>query len=124
MGIVQAKIPKVPKVLVWPADIVHAPTNAFAFVVAAQDASESASDPSIERLKGFPVAVLEIFKPSFARFIDVRNNRRHTAAIAASGLASDGVFELVQALLTRPAGAFLEMVSEKFKAVACMSCAH
>ena len=52
MGIVKAKIPKVPKVLVWPALVVPAPADALSVFISAQDASEPAPDPPIKRFEG------------------------------------------------------------------------
>ena len=56
MGIVKAIIPKVPKVRVWPANMVLASTDTFAFAVPTQDAAQSAPDPSVDVLERGPVA--------------------------------------------------------------------
>ncbi len=116
MGIVKAKIPKVPKVLVWPASVVPAPADALFLVIATQDASEPAPDPPIKRLEGCTMAVFEVFKPSFVGSANVCNNLSHASAVAPSGLTTDGVFELLQAFLTRPAGAVFKPIPKKFEA--------
>jgi hypothetical protein len=41
------------------------------------------------------MAVLEVFKPSLAGFVDVRDNLRQTVAVTGWGLAADGVFEFL-----------------------------
>lgn len=117
MGIVKAKIPKVLKVLVRPSDVILAPAYSSTFVVAAQDGPEPAPDPPVQWFKGFPMAVLEVFKPSFAGFIDVGDYNRHIAAIAAFRLASDSVFEFIQALPARPASTVFKMIPQKVEAL-------
>ena len=116
MGIVKAKIPKGLKVFVWPAYIVSAPADPFAFAVSAQNAPEPAPNPAVQWLKGLPMAMLEVFKPPLAGLVDVFDDLSHTATVAAWSLAADGVFEFLQAFLARPAGAFLKVIAEKVKA--------
>jgi len=118
MGIVKAKIPKILKELVRPADIVPVPADTLVLAVATQDASEPAPYPPVQRFKGFPMAVLEVLEPSFARFVDVVDDLSDAASIAPWGLAPDGLLEFVQALLAGPASTILKMISEKFKALA------
>jgi len=118
MGIIKAKMPKVPKVLVWPADIVHTAADAFAFVVTAQNAAQPSPYPSIYRFKGSPMTMFEVLKPSFCCPIDVFNDDRHASAIASLRLGADGVFKLFQTFLAWPAGSILKMVAKKIESFA------
>lgn len=86
MGIIKAKIPKVPKVLVWPANMVFASADPLALGIAAQDTAQPPPYPTIKWFKGCPVAMFEVFEPSFRRFIDILYNDLQATAIASPGL--------------------------------------
>ena len=79
--------------------------------------------PSSDR-KGPLMAVLEVFEPSLKGSVDVLDDHCQTVAIAAPGLGSDGVFEFLQALLARPAGASLKVVPKKVKSLSGLRHIH
>ena len=82
----------------------------FTLVPFAQDASQSLPYPLVQRFKRCPVAVFEISKPAGERAIDVLDDLPHPARPKPWGLAADGFFELLQALLAGPAIASLKVI--------------
>ena len=124
MGIVKAKIPNVPKVFVWPADMVLTSANPFAFAVSAQYAAHSAPYPSIEGFKGRPMTVFEVLEPSLGRFVDLFNDDLKTAAITSPRLLADGVLKFLQTFLARPAGPVLKVISEKVESLSRLAGVH
>ena len=115
MGLFKAQIPMVPKETFWPADIVIAPTDPFASVPRAKDASQTTPYPPIQSGKRPAIAVFKVLEPSPKGNIHINYNGAQTVPIASSGLASDAIFELLQALLSRPSRTPLKVVPEKVK---------
>src|SRR5206468_12992473 len=87
-----------------------APLLALAF---AQDATQPHPEPLVQAGKRRPVAVLEVLQPAHQRLIDIRDDRLEALAVRAPGLGSDRVFQLLEALPTRPAIAALEVVAQE-----------
>jgi len=124
MGIVKAKIPKVPKVMIWPANMIFTSTNTFAFAVTAQYTAQPSPYPTIQWFKGRPMAMFEVFKPSLRRFIDILYNHLKAPSITSPGLFADGVFEFLQTFLARPAGSVLKMITEKVESLSLFAGVH
>lgn len=103
MGVLKIKQPKLLKEFIWPTKMIRLTTDTFGpFAAFPQDAAQAASDPTVQHRKRPLMAMLEILKPSFKRSIHVHRDDGKTITVAASGLGSDGVFEFLQTLLTRP----------------------
>jgi len=88
----------------------------FALVPLAQHAAQALADPSVQWSKRRPMAVLEISIPAPERAIEVLDNIRHSAGPLSRRLLSDGVLELLEALLAWPAIAPLKVIPQKVKA--------
>jgi alanyl-tRNA synthetase len=118
MGIHKTEKPIFPKEFIWPAKMIHIATDTLGPLAALpQNAAQATSDPAIKRRKRPLMAVLEILKPSPKCAIYVRRNSCQTVAAAATGLGTNGVFELSQALLTGPTCASLEVIPEEVKSL-------
>src|SRR4030042_3926576 len=118
MGIQKRKQPKLLKEFIWPAKMIHIATDALRPLAAfPQYAAQASPGPAVKRRKRPLMAMFEIFKPSLKRSIHIRRDSGQTVAIAAPGLGTDGVFELLQTLLAGPPCASLKVVSEEVEAV-------
>lgn len=118
MGIHKTEKPIFPKEFIWPAKMIPIATDTLRpFTAFPQDAAQSTSDPAIKQRKRPLLAMLEILKPSLKRPIYLRCNSEQTVAVAASGLGTNGVFELLQTLLTGPSCASFEVVAEEVKSL-------
>jgi hypothetical protein len=115
MGLYKAEQPVIPKEAVRPALMIVSSTNTFEPYALAQDASNPASHPTVYRGKRPFVAMFEVLKPSPKGVIHLFDDRCQALAIAAPGLGADGVFELLETLPSRPARAFLKVISQKVK---------
>ena len=118
MGVYKAEKPMILKELIWPALMIMSSTNAFEPYTLSQDASNPASHPTVYRGKGPLITVLKVLEPSPKSAVDVPDDHCQTVAIAAPGLGADGVFEFLEALSPRLAGAVLKVVPKKIKSLA------
>src|SRR5512145_1321209 len=96
--------------------MIAAPSASASPLSASQDASESHPNPAIYRNKDVVMTMFEVFKPAHQYSIQRGDDPFQALSVVAFGHASDGVFEFLQALPSRPFLALLEMVSEKVKA--------
>src|SRR3990172_3998877 len=118
MGIHKTEKPIFQKEFIWPAKMIQITTDTFRTLAAfPQDAAQATSDPAVKRWKRPLMAMLEILKPSLKCAIYLRRNSGQTLAVAASGLGTNGVFELLQTLLTGPTCASFEVVAEEVKSL-------
>jgi hypothetical protein len=106
MGLYKVEKPMVPKELIRPALMIMSPANTFEPYTLSQDASNPASHPTVNRWKSPFFAMLEVLEPSSKGAIDIFDDHCRATAIAAPGLGADGIFELLEALASRPASAF------------------
>ena len=86
---------------------------AFSFHPAPQDTAQPPSHIAIGGLQDTRPTMLEVPKPAFQCQIQIRANGFQTSSIIASGLAPDGVFEFVQALLAWPFLSPFKMVAKE-----------
>jgi hypothetical protein len=117
MGVYEVEKPMVPKELIRPALMIMSAANAFKPCALSQDTSNPASYPAINRRKGPFVAMFVVFEPSPKGTIDLFDDHCQAMAITAPSLGADGVFELLETLLSRPAGASLKVVPEEVKSL-------
>jgi hypothetical protein len=117
MGVYEVEKPMVPKELIKPALMIMSAANAFKPCALSQDTSNPASYPAINRRKGPFVAMFVVFEPSPKGTIDLFDDHCQAMAITAPSLGADGVFELLETLLSRPAGASLKVVPEEVKSL-------
>ena len=118
MGIHKTEKPIFLKELIWPAKMIHIATDTLrTFAAFPQDAAQATSDPAVKRRERPLMAVFEILKPSLKRAIHVHRNSGQTCAVTASGLGTNGIFELLQTLLAGPPCASLKVVSEEVKSL-------
>src|SRR5215472_17386831 len=116
MGAVQAEEPVFGKEGDGPADVVVAAADPFPTPPFAQDVTQPATDPAVERRKRRAVAVLEVFKPAPQRPVEIGDDHGQAVARGPAGFRPDRVLELLQALPPRPALAGRKLVAEKVKA--------
>src|ERR1700758_750695 len=102
----------------WPAAMRrNGPTaGSLDSVPRAEDAAESAPDPAVQTSERGRVAVLEVLKPAPQDPVHFPDDLVQAPGPQAPGLGPDRLFEFVQALLTRPSVAALEVVAQKIKA--------
>src|SRR3990172_100534 len=118
MGLHKTKQPMFPKEFIWPAKMIHIATDTLRPLAAfPQNAAQATSNPPIKRRKRPLMAMFEILKPSLKHTIYVRRDSRKTFAVAASGLGTNGIFELPQTLLAGPTCASLKAVSKEVKSL-------
>ena len=117
MGFYKAVKPLNPKEPVGPSKMIVSSADAMESFAFAQDAPEASPHPFIHDRKGWFVAVLKVFKPTFQGTVDVFDDRGQTPAIAALGFGSNGILELPHTFRARPPKAPLEMVAQKVKTV-------
>src|SRR6185312_12894464 len=79
----------------------------------AQHAAKPHPDPAIKVFEGWPVAVLEVFKPASLDGNQLRDSPLEAVPVGTLGLRSDLVLELPQTLPAGPAIAPLEMVAQE-----------
>ena len=94
MGFYKAVKPLNPKEPVGPSKMIVSSADAMESFAFAQDAPEASPHPFIHDRKGWFVAVLKVFKPTFQGTVDVFDDRGQTPAIAALGFGSNGILEL------------------------------
>ena len=95
--------------------MISSPSTPFALVPFALDGSQPSSNPLVQLREDVSDAVFEISHPSPAGPVDLLNDLFHRAATGSPGFGPEAVFEFVQALLTRPSVAPLEVVAQKIK---------
>ena len=110
MGFYKAEKPMLPKELVRPALMIKSTANASMAGPLSQDTSNTAPHPAIHRGKGPLVAMLKVLEPSPKSTTDIFDDHCQAVAITAPGLGTDGVFELLETLLSRATSAPLEVV--------------
>ena len=115
MGFFKAKEPMVSKETFWPADIIIPPANPLAFGLGAKDAPQATAYPAVQSWEGPLIAVFEVPEPPSKGHVHIGYDGAQALPIAASGFPSDGVFELLQALLARPSRTTLKVISEKIE---------
>lgn len=124
MGLYKVEKPLFPKELIRPALMIMSSTNTFKPFALSQDTSNPASHPTIHRGERPFVAMFEVLEPSSKGAIDLFDDHCQAMAVAAPGLRADGVFELLEALPSRPASAFLKVVPKKVKSLSGNSDIH
>jgi hypothetical protein len=113
MGHLKADQPMIPKVLIGPAIMIMSSTNPALMHSFAQNASRATPKPTVQADEGPGVAMFEACEPSPEGDIYCDNDRGQTMAVAAPGLVAQRILYLLQALLARPAGAGLKMISQE-----------
>jgi hypothetical protein len=113
MGHLKADQHMIPKVLIGPAIMIMSSTNPSLMQSFAQNASQVAPKPTVQADEGPRVALFEVLEPSPEGDTYSHNDRGQTMAVAAPGLVAQPILELLQALLARPAGAGLKMISQE-----------
>ena len=84
---------------------------------AAQQASQPAAYPSVEGAERRAVAVLEVGEPAPQHRVEAVDDRPQALPRGPSGLGSNAVLELRQALVARPAPAALEAIAQEVEAL-------
>ena len=116
MGLHKTEKPMFPKEFIWPAKMIHIATDTLRpFAAFPQYAAQSPPNPSVERRIRPLMAMFEILKPSLKRTIHICRNNGQPITVGATGVGTDDVLELPQALLARPTCASFEVVSEEVK---------
>ena len=124
MGVLKAEKPMIPKETIWPAIVVTPTTDPSTLRPFTKNRAQTTAYPSVYGRKGPLVAVLEIHKPTFESGVDVRDDDGQTVAVAPFGLGSDGVSELLHALLPGPSTTSLEVIPEEIEADTTNCCVH
>src|SRR5215469_1880707 len=99
------------EVAIWPSDLIAFPSPAFAFILLAQDTAQASSRIAVDCFVNMRWAMFEIAKPTFQGSVQVQTDCSEAPAATAAGLAPYGVLELIQALLARPSGSPLKVVT-------------
>src|SRR5215211_2546468 len=90
--------------------------TSLSFVSVTLDAAQPLPHEPVQFSEGYAVAVLEVLEPTVQCPVHIFDDGLHAPRAHTSGLLPDCFFELVQALLTRPACATLEVIAQKIKA--------
>ncbi len=106
--------------------MVGPPTPSFAFAPLAEDATESVSHPTVQRLKVAPdCAVFVVFKPAAEDRVDLGDDVREAIAIRSLGMGPESLADVLQTLVPGPPVDFggltptaAEVVSQKLESVA------
>src|SRR6266481_5572402 len=117
MGSLQAVEPVLGKEGVGPALTIRSPHDASHPPMGTQHTAQAAAYPAVERGERRAVAVLEVDEPAPQPRIEVVDDRPQASARGPTRLGTDGILELLQALVARPVTAVGEAVAQELKAL-------
>src|SRR5437667_12205718 len=101
VGFTQAGKTQVGEVPVGPTLMVRATAAAAPTRALTQNTAQPTAKPAIQGREHVPVTMAKISKPSLQRPVQRPDDPRQAVPVGATRLRSEGVFELVQALLPR-----------------------
>ena len=96
--------------------MIYSSGTPLALVPFALYGSQPSTYPSVQRWEDVSDAVLEVFHPPSDARVDLPDYRLHRVASFSGRFLSNGIFELIQALLAWPFHAPLKVVAQKVKA--------
>ena len=103
MGGDKTEQPKISEVAISPAVMIFPSASTAATAAFPKNAAKAATKPLVEILKHIPItAVLEVPEPAAKRLIQLHDHALQRFARRTVGLAAKTIFQLLEALLSRP----------------------
>src|ERR1700685_1258795 len=116
MSCAQREQPAFRKESIGPAIMVQAASASAAALPPTQDATQTHTDPAVERGERRVVTVLEVAKPANQTAVELSDDRGQRVSIPTARMTADRGLEFLQALGARPLHATFKVIPEKIKA--------